>query len=98
MTPEELAAAIEAAKAEGFQAANDRLRQVATSNTFKGREMLATTMLTRPSLATMSADEIIDLMADLPTDRPLPLTDDQRRSAEIERQMQNANPAGVSVH
>lgn len=63
----------------GFKAANDRMNKVFASEHYAGREALAAKMLGKPS---MSAEDIIDLLADTPKAATATgLTEEQQREA-----------------
>lgn len=86
---EETKAALEAARTEGrdtgFKSANDRMNQVFASEHYAGREAAAAKLLGKPSL---SAEDVIDLLADMPKAQPqgstTTLTEDQQREAAEE--------------
>lgn len=62
----------------GFKAANERMNKVFASEHYAGREALAATMLAKPS---MSADDIIDILAATPKAEKQGLSDDASREA-----------------
>jgi hypothetical protein len=75
---------IEKAKAEGhaagFKEANDRMNAVFASEHYKGREASAAKLLGK----NMTADDIIDVLADMPKVEQAALTDEQQREAAEE--------------
>ncbi len=81
-------AAVEAAKkeanAEGFKAASDRLSAVMASEHYAGREAAAGKLLTKAALFSASADDIVDLLADMPKVEHTALTEEQQREAAEE--------------
>jgi len=94
MPDEEKAALVDAAKKEGQQAgfkeANDRMNKVFASEHYTGREATAAKLLGKPA---MSADDIIDVLADMPKVEKSGLTEEQQRKAAEEggrKEMQDA--------
>lgn len=85
MSEETSAEAVSAAKKEGFdagfKAAIDRQNTVMASEHYKGREAQAAKMLGKQA---MSADDIIDVLADSPKVEQTALTDEQQRAAAEE--------------
>lgn len=85
MDDNEFKAAIAAARAEGHEegvsATIDRQNAVFASEHYPGREAQAAKMLTKPS---MSADDIIDILADTPKSDKQGLSDDAARAAAEE--------------
>jgi hypothetical protein len=79
------AAAIEAAKkdghAQGFKAANERMNAVFASEHYAGREATAAKLLGKEA---MSADDIIEVLADMPKVEQAALTEEQQRAAAEE--------------
>lgn len=78
-------AAVETAKteahADGFKAATDRMTAVMASEHYAGREASAAKLLTKESLFSASAADVIDLLADMPKVEQAALTEDQQREA-----------------
>jgi hypothetical protein len=79
---EAIASATEAGNSAGFKAATDRMATVFASEHYQGREAHAGKLLTKSSLMSASAADIIDLMADMPkVEQEATLTADQQRDA-----------------
>ena len=82
MTDEEKAAITDAARKEGheagFKAATDRMNAVFASEHYAGREATAAKLLGKPS---MSAEDIVDVLADMPKAEKQELSADQQREA-----------------
>ncbi|QZP06804.1 hypothetical protein [Caenibius sp. WL] len=79
----EVNAAVEAARKEGhtagFKEANDRMNAVFASEHYAGREAAATKLLSK----NMSAEDIVDVLADMPkAEANAALSDEQRKAAE----------------
>lgn len=85
MSEETSAEALSAAKKEGFdagfKAAIDRQNTVMASEHYKGREAQAATMLGKQS---MSAEDIVDVLASSPKVEQSALTEEQQRAAAEE--------------
>lgn len=85
MTEAEHQAAVAAAQAEARSAtmkeSRDRMTAVMASEHYAGREAYAGKLLTKESLATASAEDIIDLLADGPKVEKTGLTEEQQREA-----------------
>lgn len=85
MTEQTDQAAIDAAKKEGheagFKAANDRMNKVFASEYYAGREAAAAKLLGKPA---MSAEDIIDVLADMPKVETAALTEEEQRQAAEE--------------
>lgn len=85
MSEQENTAAVDAARKEGheagFKAANDRMTKVFASEHYAGREATAAKLLGKPS---MSAEDIIDVLADMPKVETNALTEEQQRDAAEE--------------
>ena len=81
-------AAVDTAKREGhdagFKAATDRFSAVMASEHYAGREAAAGKLLTKASLFSASADDIVDLLADMQKVEQTALTEDQQREAAEE--------------
>lgn len=81
-------AAVDTAKKEGhdagFKAATDRFSAVMASEHYAGREAAAGKLLTKASLFSASADDIVDLLADMPKVEQAALTEEQQREAAEE--------------
>lgn len=79
------AAAIEAAKKEGqalgFKAANERMNAVFASEHYTGREGAAAKLLGKEA---MSADDIVEVLAEMPKVEQSALTEEQQRAAAEE--------------
>jgi hypothetical protein len=88
MADENQSAALDAAKKEGhdagFKAATDRFSAVMASEHYAGREASAGKLLTKASLFSASADDITDLLADMPKVERAALTEEQQREAAEE--------------
>lgn len=82
---DENAEAVETAKKEGhdagFKAANDRMNTVFASEHYAGREAMAAKLLGKPS---MSAEDIIDVLADTPKADKKGLSEEEQRQAAEE--------------
>lgn len=82
MDEKEQAAAVSAARKEGhdagFKAAIDRMNTVMASEHYTGREKQAATMLGKPA---MSADDIVDVLADMPKVEKQELSAEEQRAA-----------------
>lgn len=81
-------AAVDTAKKEGheagFKAATDRFSAVMASEHYAGREAAAGKLLTKASLFNASADDIVDLLADMPKVEQTAITEEQQREAAEE--------------
>jgi hypothetical protein len=88
VTEAEHQAAVETAKAEmraaTMKEGRDRMTAVMASEHYAGREAYAAKLLTKESLASASADDIIDLLADGPKVETTALTEEQQREAAEE--------------
>jgi len=82
MSDEQNAAALGTAKKEGhdagFKAANDRMNTVFASEHYAGREAMAAKLLSKPG---MSAEDIIDVLADTPKADKKGLSEEEQRAA-----------------
>ena len=65
----------------GFSAANDRMNTVFASEHYVGREAMAAKLLGKPS---MSAEDIVDVLADTPKAEKSALTDEEAKKAAEE--------------
>lgn len=103
---EAIASATEAGNTAGFQAATDRMAAVFASEHYQGREASAGKLLTKSSLLGASAEDIIDLMVDMPkVEQEATLTEGQQREAaeeagrqEMRAELGNNQNSGIDAN
>lgn len=85
MADKDLEAAVAAAKkeghADGFKAANARISTVFASDEAKGREASAVKLLTKESMAGASAEDVVEILAEMPKADKAALSGDEAKKA-----------------
>jgi len=78
---EAIATAKKEGREEGIKSAHDRMTAVFASDHYAGREAMAAKLLGKPN---MTAEDIVDVLADTPKANPSGLSEDQGREAAEE--------------